>query len=178
MNKIIKINNLNLKLKILSRKRSHRISFVIKSTDSLTLNKPSYIPAKLAIYYLKQHSDKIIKHIESIKEIKIDSYHNSKEEARLLIKQRLKYFNQIYNNKYNQVRIKNQSSLWGSCSKAGNLNFNYRLLFLKAELRDYVIVHELCHLKELNHSPRFWQLVKQAVPNYKDLRKELKKIKF
>jgi hypothetical protein len=178
MKKTIKLNNLDLNLKIISRARSNKISFSIKSKNTIVLNKPKYIPEILTIYYLKQHSDLIIRKINSIKEIKIDSYLDSKERARTLIHQRLKHFNRIYNLKYNQLRIKNQSSLWGSCSKAANLNFNYRLLFLKEELRDYVIVHELCHLKELNHSLKFWQLVSIAMPNYKILRSELKKIKF
>ncbi len=178
MKKTIKLNNLNLNLKIISRRRSRKISFVIKSKNSIILNKPYYIPERLAIYYLKKEAKLVTKQIEAFKEIKIASYQDSKEEARVLIKERLEHFNQIYKFKYNQVRIKNQSSLWGSCSQSANLNFNYRLFFLQAELRDYVIVHELCHLKELNHSLIFWQLVALAMPNYKELRKELKKIRF
>lgn len=178
MNKTIKLNDLTLKLKIINRRFSKRISFSLKSKDTIVVNKPSYVPERLAIFYIKKEAKYIISKINSISEIKISSYKDSKEEARILIKQRLNHFNQIYKYNYNQVRIKNQLSLWGSCSKAGNLNFNYRLLFLKAELRDYVIVHELCHLKELNHSAKFWQLVQVAMPNFKELRRELKKIKF
>ncbi|NBS67881.1 M48 family peptidase [bacterium] len=63
---------------------------------------------------------------------------------------------------------------WGSCSKRGNLNFNYRILFLPPHLADYLIVHELCHLKEFNHSPRFWALVAQGCPNYHACKKELR----
>ncbi len=178
MKRTIKLCNLIINLNIINRGLSKRISFVIKSKNSIVLNKPSYIPERLAIYYLKKQAKYIVSKISAINEIKISSYKDSKEEARTLINQRLNYFNQIYNFNYNQVRIKNQASLWGSCSKAGNLNFNYRLFFLKEELRDYVIVHELCHLKELNHSAQFWQLVQRVIPNFKELRRELKKIKF
>jgi predicted metal-dependent hydrolase len=66
--------------------------------------------------------------------------------------------------KYNRVSIKNQRSRWASCSKMGNLNFNLLLAAAPPEVIDYVIIHELAHLVELNHSPRFWQLVKDADP--------------
>ena len=65
---------------------------------------------------------------------------------------------------------------WGSCSKKGTLNFNYKIALLSPELRDYIIVHELCHLGEFNHSSKFWLLVEKTVPNYKTLRKQIKQI--
>lgn len=69
---------------------------------------------------------------------------------------------------YGAIRIKDQRSRWGSCSKAGNLNFNWRLMQAPGFVLDYVIVHELCHLRELNHSSRFWRLVEDAFPRYKE----------
>lgn len=69
--------------------------------------------------------------------------------------------------KYNRVLIKNQKFRWGSCSKMGNLNFNLLLAAAPPEVIDYVIIHELMHLVKLDHSPRFWQLVKEADPEYK-----------
>ncbi len=75
---------------------------------------------------------------------------------------------------YNNVRVKNQSRRWGSCSSLGNLNFNFRILFLSPTLREYIIIHELCHLKELNHSRRFWTLVAQYYPAYDEAERELR----
>jgi predicted metal-dependent hydrolase len=68
------------------------------------------------------------------------------------------YYNEHYHFRYNRVSIKMQISRWGSCSRYGNLNFNYGLINLPQELADYVVVHELCHLKEMNHGPKFWAL--------------------
>ncbi len=75
---------------------------------------------------------------------------------------------------YGRVAIKEQKSRWGSCSRKGNLNFNWRLLLAPLPVLDYVVVHELCHLRELNHSPRFWSLVAQRCPDYASQRRWLR----
>lgn len=97
----------------------------------------------------------------------------SKNRAKKRIVERVKFWNEQYNFLYNKITIKDSGSRWGSCSKEKNLNFNYRLLFLSEELLDYVVVHELCHLKELNHSRAFWGLVGKALPDYRARRREL-----
>jgi predicted metal-dependent hydrolase len=89
-----------------------------------------------------------------------------KVAARALILERLVYWNQFYGYTWHRVAIRNQRRCWGSCSSKGNLNFSYKLLFLPPCLRDYIIVHELCHLAELNHGARFWALVAKQVPDY------------
>ena len=82
-------------------------------------------------------------------------YLKHKEVARTLVRERLEYFNAFYGYEYKRIAIKNHKSRWGSCSKKGNLNFNYRIALLPSELADYIVVHELCHLGEFNHSPKF-----------------------
>ena len=108
----------------------------------------------------------------------IRDYIQHKNQARQLVRERIGYYNQIYSFKYDKINIKNQKTIWGSCSRQGNLNFNYRLVNLPDRLADYIIVHELCHLKEMNHSPRFWSLVAQTMPDYLERRRELKKIRI
>jgi len=103
-----------------------------------------------------------------------------REQARRFIEYRIKYFNDFYGFKINRIAIKNASTRWGSCSSKGNLNFNYKIIYLRPALQDYLLVHELCHLGQLNHSKKFWALVKQTIPDYIEINKELRRtpVKF
>lgn len=103
---------------------------------------------------------------------------SKKEKARIFVENRISYFNKFYNFEINRIAIKNTKRRWGSCSSKKNLNFNYKIIYLKPELADYLIVHELCHLGELNHSKRFWGLVFETIPDYDKINKELKKIRI
>ncbi len=105
-------------------------------------------------------------------------YLEQKEDARKLVLDRLEYWNKHYNFKYSRVSIRNQRSRWGSCSSKGNLNFNFRIVTLPPHLSDYIIVHELCHLGQMNHSQKFWDLVGRTLPNYEELMLELRKVRM
>jgi predicted metal-dependent hydrolase len=94
---------------------------------------------------------------------------------RALAHERLAHFNQQYGLAIGKISIRNQKTRWGSCSREGNLSFNYRILYLPSAERDYIIVHELCHIAEHNHSPAFWALVSRALPDAKLIRKELRR---
>lgn len=104
---------------------------------------------------------------------KREEYLKYKEVARDQIIARLRFYNAQYKFTYHRVSVRNQTSRWGSCSDKGNLSFNYRMIFLQEHLFDYVIVHELCHLQELNHSQKFWQLMSQSIAEPRSLAKEL-----
>lgn len=104
-----------------------------------------------------------------------EDYERYKKQALTLVKERVEHFNAYYGFNYKRISIRNQKTRWGSCSTSGTLSFNYKILFLPPQQRDYIIVHELCHLKELNHSPAFWVLVAETIPDYKTIRRELKK---
>ena len=103
----------------------------------------------------------------------------------MLVTERLNYFIEQYTKldpllgpalKYNRLAIRNQRGRWGSCSSKKNLNFNYRILKLSPELRDYIIVHEIAHLKELHHGKSFWDLVERMIPNAQELNHQSKHI--
>lgn len=108
---------------------------------------------------------------------KVDANHQKYQQAaRALVHHRLQHFAPQCGVVYKRVAIRNTKRSWGSCSSLGNLNFNYKVLFLPPCLRDYIIVHELCHLKELNHSDKFWREVELIVPNYVQHKDELRHI--
>jgi predicted metal-dependent hydrolase len=184
--KNIKLGNnlLNYTLRISPRARHLRLT--VHPRDGLLVTVPRRMSLKLAENFIKQKSSWIISKLDYIKnhplakftpekkeQERIDYIHH-KELARILVKKRLEYFNQFYNFKFGRISIRNQKTRWGSCSRAGNLNFNYKISRLPQNLADYVVVHELCHLRELNHSPRFWSLVAQTIPDYLKIRKELR----
>ncbi|MDD5489794.1 MAG: M48 family metallopeptidase [Candidatus Moranbacteria bacterium] len=103
-------------------------------------------------------------------------YLKYKNQALKSAKLKIKELNKAYNFEYRRISIRNQKTRWGSCSRKGNLNFNYRIVHLPEKYLDYIIVHELCHLKEFNHSKRFWDLVGEMIPDYKIIRKEFRNL--
>lgn len=105
-------------------------------------------------------------------------YWKYKAVAQKLAEERVAYFNEHYHYSFNRISIRNQKTRWGSCSLKKNLNFNWRIILLPDNLRDYLIIHELCHLKEMNHSLNFWKLVQEKVKDYKTRRKMIKQIRF
>ena len=89
------------------------------------------------------------------------------DEALTYIPERVEYFAKIIGVTYGRITIRNQKTRWGSCSSKGNLNFNCLLMLAPHEVVDYVVVHELCHRKEMNHSKAFWSEVEKIIPEYK-----------
>ncbi|MCK5460983.1 M48 family metallopeptidase [Candidatus Gracilibacteria bacterium] len=105
-----------------------------------------------------------------------------REKARRYLKNRVQIFAEKLEVSINKIFIKNQQTRWGSCSGKGNLNFNWRIIFAPKEIVDYLVIHEVCHLQEMNHSVSFWELVELLDPKFKQhkkwLRKEGKQLDF
>ncbi|MFM2383445.1 MAG: hypothetical protein RIQ72_17 [Candidatus Parcubacteria bacterium] len=107
-------------------------------------------------------------------------YLAQKEKTRLLVQDRVKYFIEKYQKlgidlkPSGRIAIRDSKTRWGSCSSKGNLNFHWKLGVIPTHLSDYVIVHELCHLKEFNHGAGFWGLVELACPQYRECKAELR----
>lgn len=97
-----------------------------------------------------------------------------RHQARAIFAERVAACNAAYGYTYARISVKDQKSRWGSCSRQGNLNFNWRLLLAPPEVLDYVVYHELAHLKEHNHSSRFWALVARVCPKYQEYRRWLR----
>ena len=96
------------------------------------------------------------------------------DQARRVIPQRVAYYAKLIGVDYGRITIRTQKTRWGSCSSKGNLNFNCLLMLAPEYVRDYVVVHELCHLKEMNHSKAFYREIEKILPDYRDRIKELK----
>lgn len=96
------------------------------------------------------------------------------QQALEYIPKRVEYFSKIIGVTYGRITIRNQKTRWGSCSSKGNLNFNCLLMLTPSEVIDYVVVHELCHRKQMNHSKKFWAEVEKILPDYKESIKWLK----
>ena len=165
-----------------SSARSRNISITVHRDGRVVVGKPARVSdARIAELIekktlwieskIKQFSKKPVKLLAhySIKDFK-----ENKKRAHDLVQERISYFNRFYNYEIANVTIRNQSSRWGSCSRKKNLNFNYKIVFLPPELADYIIVHELCHLEQMNHSQKFWDLVAKQIPNHKTARTQLR----
>ena len=108
------------------------------------------------------------------KEKKKSSQTEHAQKLKMILEEKLPRFAGKLQVSYNRVFIKNQRTRWGSCSVQGNLNFNWRLALVPPDVVDYVVIHELAHLKEMNHSKRFWGHVSSWCPDYKAHRRWLR----
>jgi predicted metal-dependent hydrolase len=97
-----------------------------------------------------------------------------REQTKKILDERLPVMGSKFSLSYKKISVRNLKSRWGSCSKTGNLSFSLLLSMLPVDVIDYIIVHELMHLVEFNHSKRFWQLVGEAIPQYDEHRKWLR----
>ena len=97
-----------------------------------------------------------------------------REAAREVIEKRVATFHQLTGGEYTGISIRSQKTRWGSCSATGTLSFNWRLILAPPIILDYVVVHELCHLHHMDHSPAFWADVERVMPDYQIRRKWLK----
>lgn len=175
-------NSNNIEYKVRKSIRAKRMRIAVYCDGSVVVTVPRNFNGDLMDKFVSQKKNWILEKIQGflkspLRFLKVSSrgdFKKYKDEVQKLVEKRIDFFNKFYGFKFNKINIKNQKTRWGSCSRRGNLNFNYKVLFLSEEVRDYIIVHELCHLKEFNHSKNFWNLVKRAVPNYTEVRNGLR----
>ncbi len=149
---------------------------------SIVVTSPQSISETQIQKFIRLKSDWIAKKIAFFSSLQIhpdiaiqseQHYLQHKEKALKTISQRVQKLSEKYQFEPNQIRVKMLKTKWGSCSGKKNLNFNYKLIFLNQDLQDYVIIHELCHLKELNHTKKFWAHVASFIPEYKKIKNRL-----
>lgn len=179
--KTVQLHNKIVKFHLRRSSRAKRMRLAVYCNGNFVVTIPSGMHESSVKYYLIQKSNWVLTKLDFFKKIvksktfKIaeKDYEKYKEQAFQIVRSRLDYFNKQFGCKYNKISIKNQKTRWGSCSKKRNLNFNFKIALLQPDIRDYIIVHELCHLKEFSHSKKYWNLVKNILPNYKILIEKL-----
>lgn len=163
-------------------KRARGVKLAVHGDGSVVVTSPKWVGKRMVEKFVIKKSDWILDKLRIItarpKKMldtrSAQEYAMYKEQARELVVRRLEHFNVFYKYTYKRVSIRNQKTRWGSCSKQGNLSFHYKIALLPERLADYIIVHELCHLKEMNHSKKFWALVAYTLPDHKERRLELR----
>jgi predicted metal-dependent hydrolase len=165
--------------------RARCLRITIDPSGGLSATLPRGMRIEKLENFIRQKADWILRKINLAKKRKPSmllpkaswrEYLAIKKEAFDIVENKVDYFRSIYNLCPARISIRNQKSRWGSCSRKGNLNFNYRIVHLPEKYLNYIVVHELCHLKEFNHSKRFWNLVAQQIPDYKKIRKEFRNL--
>jgi hypothetical protein len=163
----------------ISNSAGHCLRLEIKD-GRVYLFKPRWVSKVRAQKFLESKSAWLERNLAKERK-QIPLYPLAKTELPMFKKEiisRLNYFNQGYNFNWQRVSIRHQTTRWGSCSPKGTLSFNSRLANLPLELQDYIIVHELCHLKVPNHSPKFWKLVEKTLPDYLIRRRALRRYRL
>lgn len=155
------------------------IAIQIIPSGEVVVRCPKRMHIEEARRFVESKADWINKHLANRQTQNVLKYtpkeiEQLREQTRKLVTERVKYYAPIVGTTYNQIAIRTQHTRWGSCSSKGNLNFNCLLALVPADVLDYVVVHELCHRKELNHSGEFWKEVAKVFPDYKQQQKWLK----
>jgi len=187
MQKVIKLNTQRVEYTLRVSKRSRGIRLSVASGGVFTVSAPPFIRTSAIEEFIGKKAEWVLDTIAHFRRFPPRQargklvggkrhFAEHKERALALTRERLTYFNRHYGFTWNSVTVRSQKSRWGSCSRKGNLSFNYKIALLPPDLADYIIVHELCHLSELNHSPSFWKLVARTLPAHRDLRASLRNV--
>lgn len=168
------------------RSRRRSIGLEVRPDGSVILRMPNRLPKREALAFLQSKEAWLRKAVAQVEAR--ESFAEAaglepltEEELSALTRAARAYFTEkcawlapVVGVDYGRISIRHQKTRWGSCSSKGNLNFNCLLMLAPEEVRDYVVVHELCHRKEMNHSRRFWTEVAKVVPDYKEKERWLK----
>lgn len=162
--------------------RARRVRLVIHPGGDLIVTVPTRLALERVEALLHQYVDWILRQREKMKKRKIcelpgvhdrEAYVSHRDRAHEYISRCIASLAERVDIPSHTIRIKNHRTRWGSCSRRGMLNFNYRIALLPYSLMEYIIVHEVCHLYEMNHSIRFWNRVSRLIPDYLERRKQL-----
>ena len=170
----------------LIRSARRTLSVEVRLDGTVIVRAPKKCPQSEINRFLKERQDWIQEKLllmkarqrdaEKVQSLSEEEQKLSKETAREALEQKLRYYAPKMGVTYGRVSVRDQKTRWGSCSSEGNLNFNWRLIMAPPGVMDYVVVHELAHRKEMNHSSKFWAIVEQEMPDYQERKQRLKEL--
>ena len=185
MSYVLTVNEMTIPYEIIrSKRKSYGIS--VAPGGRVTVRMPLRGSERFAVSMVEEKRDWIAKNYLKMQAVSPKPSQKEKtpyerrleapyrQAAKEYIPKRVAYYAQLLDVTYATISIRDQKTRWGSCSSKGNLSFSWRLILAPPKVLDYVVVHELCHRREMNHSPRFWALVESIIPDYKTHRKWLK----
>ena len=167
--------------------RSNRKTTAIQINEKgdIIVRSPYSVSRRKVEQMLREKQDWIEKHQKAIKERENSRREMTEQErregierAKQILPARIQYYAKIMGVTYGRITLREQKTRWGSCSAKGNLNFNCLLALMPDEILDYVVVHELAHRMEMNHSDKFWKIVENVLPDYRERRKWLKECRL
>lgn len=153
---------------------ARQLRLMIHANGRIAVSAPRFVTQKLIKNFIIKKQDWILNTLAKCRPGNPEKFSNGKKDynrnkkiALQTAKEKIITYGEIYQLQPKKIFIRNQSTRWGSCSSKGNLSLNFRLIYLPEPLLDYLVVHELCHLQEMNHSKRFWTLVAKTIPDFK-----------
>ena len=165
----------------LVRSRRRSMSLKVELDGTITVRAPFRTPPETADWFVESHRDWIEVRLRAGEQILAvrPSYTETerlegKKRAENVLKERCCYYAWLMGVSYGSITVREQKTRWGSCSAKGNLNFNWKLVLMPEEILDYVVVHELAHRLQMNHSTEFWDEVEKILPDYRKRRQWLK----
>lgn len=164
-------------------RRARYLRVVVQADGDITVTAPERVSLSTVDSFVRRNDEWIRRALTRVRKNRViyvsrGDIPRLKREASALVHELVERYARRYGFTYNRITIRAQRARWGSCSKSGNLSFNYKLAALPIEIAAYVVVHEVCHLGELNHSPAFWRLVEREIPHHRELRKRLRQSVF
>ena len=167
------------------RSRRKTIAIQIDREGQVIVRTPYGITKRQVEEFLDEKKDWLLQTRQRVEKRKTEQIPISEEvrregieRAKRIFPERTAYFAKRIGVDYGRITIREQKTRWGSCSSKGNLNFNWKLVLLDPELLDYVVVHELAHRREMNHSVAFWKVVEAELPDYRERRRRLKECRI
>lgn len=167
--------------------RSSRKTTVIQINErgEVIVRSPFSVSRRSVEKMLREKQEWIEKHQKKVKEAAAECREITDRERRegidramKIFPDRVAYYAELMGVTYGRITLREQKTRWGSCSSKGNLNFNWKLALMPQEILDYVVVHELAHRIEMNHSDQFWKIVESVLPDYRERRKWLKECRI